>query len=215
MIPSHHLPDELLLGYAAGTLEEAEALLAATHASLCARCARRIEELEQVGGALLSAEAQTTVSDDLLARTMALLDAQPRAVAPAPVRDRVLPAPLARLTGPVDAIQWTPTLRSAQVLELPLSLGGVPVRLRRFEPGTHIPQHTHRAVEYDMILTGGVTDDRNGAHFVRGDVAVNDERDAHSLTIDLGEECIALSVHGARVKPIGLWARLVFGYTGW
>ena len=47
-MPSHHLPDELLLGYAAGALEEAEALLVASHASLCPRCARRVDELEHV-----------------------------------------------------------------------------------------------------------------------------------------------------------------------
>jgi hypothetical protein len=50
---------------------------------------------------------------------------------------------------------------------------------------------------------------------VRGDVSINDQRHAHTLTIDPGDYCVALSVHNARVKPIGLWARLVFGYTGW
>jgi putative transcriptional regulator len=131
------------------------------------------------------------------------------------VHDAVLPTPLARLTGPFDQIRWTQSLSNTETLELSLQLGGVPVRLRRFRPGTAIPKHTHRAQEYDLILAGGLTDDRDGRHFVRGDVSANDERDAHSLTIDLGEPCVALSVHGARAKPIGLWSRLVFGYTGW
>lgn len=215
MIPVHHLPEELLVGYAAGALAEAEALLVACHASLCGACARRVRELEQLGGALLAKEAAVELSDDLLTRTLALLDAQPRAPEPEPVRDPILPAPLARITGPFDKIVWTPTLSNVHTLELPLKLGHVPVRLRRLRAGTHIPQHTHRALEYDMILAGGLSDDRNGIHFERGDVAVNDERDAHSLTIDEGVECVALSVHGARVKPIGLWSRLVFGYTRW
>jgi putative transcriptional regulator len=215
MTPSHHLPDELLVAYATGGLEEAEALLVATHGSLCSRCAKRVGELEQVGGALLSGAEAEPVSDDLLARTLAMLAEVPRALPPEPVRDPVLPAPLARLTGPFDQIAWRRSLPNTETLELSLQLDGVPVRLRRFRPGTHIPQHTHRAAEYDLILTGGVTDDRDGRHFVRGDVSANDERDAHSLRIDLGEPCVALSVHGARVKPIGLWSRLVFGYTGW
>ena len=215
MTPSHHLPDELLMAYAAGALEEAESLLVATHASLCARCAQKVDEFERMGGALLSASETATVSDDLLARTLALLDGVPPAAPLPPVRDAVLPAPLARLIGPFEQIAWTQSLGNTETLELSLQLGGVPVRLRRFRPGTHIPKHTHRAPEYDLVLTGGVTDDRNGQHFVRGDVSSNDERDAHSLTIDLGEPCVALSVHAARVKPIGLWSRLVFGYTGW
>ncbi|HEX6241693.1 MAG TPA: hypothetical protein VFZ61_12385, partial [Polyangiales bacterium] len=201
MTPSHHLPDELLLAYAAGALEEAEALLVASHASLCPRCAKKVEELERMGGALLSSSQPDPVSDDLLARTLAMLDAVPRALPPEPVRDPVLPAPLARLTGPFDQIAWSQSLANTETLELALQLGGVPVRLRRFQPGTRIPKHTHRAPEFDLILTGGVTDDRDGRHFVRGDVSANDERDAHSLTIDLGEPCVALSVHAARVRP--------------
>lgn len=215
MTPSHHLPEELLLAYAAGNLEEAECLLVAVHASLCRRCAREVAALEQVGGALLTSTPAAPLSEDLLRRTLAQLDQQPRFSAPAKLHDRILPAPLARLTGPFDRIPWKRSLPNVLAFELPLKLGDVPVRLRRFDPGTHIPMHTHRATEYDLVLTGGVTDDRDGRHLVRGDVSVNDEKVTHSLTVDAGEECVALSVHGARVKPIGLWARLIYGFTGW
>jgi putative transcriptional regulator len=213
--PTHHLPDELLLAYATGGLEEAESLLVATHGSLCPRCARRVTEHERLSGALLAAREQAAVSDDLLSRTLAQLDRTPPVVQSAPPRDRVLPAPLARITGPFEQIRWKRSLPNVLTLELPLTLGGVPVRLRRFDPGSRIPEHTHRAPEYDMVLTGGVTDNASGKHFVRGDVSANDASDAHSLTIDEGEACVALSVHAARVKPLGLWARLVFGYTRW
>jgi putative transcriptional regulator len=213
--PKFHLPDELLLGYANGSLEQAEALLVAVHASLCAVCAGKVDAFERVGGVLLSAAPEAPVSDDLLLRTLAQLDTRKLALPPTQVRDRVLPAPLARLTGPFEDITWKKSLPNTHTLELPISLGGVPVRLRRFRAGTTIPMHTHSAPEYDLILTGGVTDHSDGRHMVRGDVSANDERHAHSLTIDPGEECVALSVHNARVKPIGLWSRLVFGYTGW
>ena len=213
--PSFHLPDELLLGYANGTLEEAEALLVAVHASLCPRCAAKVDAFERMGGALLAAESEVDVSTDLLARTLAQLDTLKPVVAEPQIRDRVLPAALARITGPFDQIRWKKWMPYALTLELPISLGGVPVRLRRFLPGTGIPMHTHTATEYDLILTGGVTDLRDGRHFARGDVSVNDENDVHRLVIDEGEECVAFSVHGARVKPLGLWARLVYAYTGW
>jgi putative transcriptional regulator len=213
--PKFHLPDELLLGYANGVLEEAEALLVAVHASLCPICAGKVDAFERVGGVLLAAEPTEVISDDLLSRTLAQLDTLKPAAPLAQVHDRVLPAPLARLTGPFESIAWKKSLPNTHTLELPISLAGVPVRLRRFRAGTTIPMHTHTAPEYDLILTGGVTDDSDGRHMVRGDVSANDERHAHSLTIDLGEECVALSVHNARVRPLGLWARLVFGYTGW
>jgi putative transcriptional regulator len=213
--PTHHLPDELLLAYATGGLEEAESLLVATHGSLCPLCARRVAEHERLSGALLAAQPQAALSDDLLSRTLAQLDRLAPVKESAPPRDRVLPAPLARITGPFEQIRWKRSLPNVLTLELPLSLGGVPVRLRRFDPGSGIPQHTHSAPEYDLVLSGGVTDNATGKHYVRGDVSANDASDAHSLTIDAGEECVALSVHAARVKPIGLWARLVFGFTGW
>jgi putative transcriptional regulator len=213
--PTHHLPSELLFGYATGGLEEAEALLVAVHASLCPVCAERVAQHERLGGALLAGQTEAPVAADLLSRTMAKLDHVQPVKQPELPRDRVLPAPLARITGSFEHIQWVRSLPNTWTLELPISLGGVPVRLRRFRPGTRIPLHAHRAAEYDLVLTGGVTDSRAGRHFVRGDVSVNDERDSHRLTIDQGEECVALSVHGARVKPLGLWARLVFGYTGW
>jgi putative transcriptional regulator len=213
--PSFHLPDELLLGYANGSLEEAEALLVAAHASLCSVCARKVEGFERVAGALLSAESELSLSADLLTRTLAQLDALAPAAPVAALHDRVLPLPLARLIGPFDGLRWKKSLPNTHTFELPMQLGGVPVRLRRFRPGTHIPMHTHSALEYDLVLTGGVTDQSDGRHMVRGDVSINDERTAHSLIIDADIECVALSVHNARVTPIGLWSRLVFGYTGW
>jgi putative transcriptional regulator len=213
--PTHHLPDELLLAYATGGLEEAESLLVAAHASLCPRCARRVAAHERLSGALLAARAPAQLSDDLLSRTLAQLDRlQPVAPSP-PLHDPVLPAPLARITGPFDQIRWRRSLPNVLTFELPLSVAGVPVRLRRFDAGTGIPRHTHSAPEFDLVLTGGVTDDATGDHFARGDVSANDASDVHSLTIDRGQECVALSVHAARVKPLGLWARLIFGFTGW
>lgn len=214
--PRFHLPEELLVGYAHGALEEAEALLVAVHASLCRSCAGKVQAFERMGGALLAAEPKADVGDDLLARTLAQLDGLAAAPPPAPPpRDPVFPAPLVRLIGPYAAIPWKRALPNVLVHDLPIQLGGVPVRLRRFDPGSNIPLHTHSAPEYDLVLTGGVTDKRSGEHLVRGDVSSNDERHAHALTIDQGEPCVALSVHNARVKPIGLWSRLIFGYTGW
>ncbi len=215
MTPSHHLPEELLLAYAAGSLEEAEALLVAVHASLCPRCAQRVGEFEQLGGALLELQPASAVSDDLLARALAQLDTFKPLSPPSPVDDPVLPAPLVRLTGPFDRISWVKTLPNTYTLELPITLSGMPVRLRRFRAGAEIPMHTHTAIEYDLILSGGVTDRSDGRHFQRGDVSVNDESVTHRLTIDLDTECVALSVHSGRLKPLGLWARLVCAYTGW
>ena len=52
-MPIHHLPDELLLDHAAGSLPEPVALLVATHLAMCPACRESEARLEAVGGALL------------------------------------------------------------------------------------------------------------------------------------------------------------------
>jgi putative transcriptional regulator len=187
----------------------------ACHASLCPHCAREVARFEATGGALLAAELGDGPSGDLLARTLAQLSHVAPVVPHAAPRDPILPAALRDLIGPFDALRWVKSLPNTWTVEFTLAEGALPIRLRRFLPGTHIPMHGHRAPEYDLVLAGGLSDDRDGRSFERGDVASADKGDTHSLTIADGEECVALSVHAARVRPVGLFARLIFAYTGW
>jgi putative transcriptional regulator len=204
------------MSYAAGAVSEGESLLVATHAALCAVCRRRIERLEQLGGALLSLGPSSPVGDGLLARTLDQLDRAPTPSVAEPVAPTgPLPSPLARLVGPYEQIAWQRALDGLFYVDLPLRHGAVPVRLRRLPPGMRIPMHSHRGAELELVLAGGAVDLRDGRHFLRGDVASNDEHDTHSLEIDGGEECVVLSVQDARVAPRGLWSRLVFGYLRW
>ena len=72
-MPTHHLSDELLFAYAAGTCTEAESLLVASHLTLCPLCRHRLEEMEAVGGALLE-EAEPEPVGDMLADIFARID---------------------------------------------------------------------------------------------------------------------------------------------
>jgi putative transcriptional regulator len=217
MTPLHHPPEEYLLEYASGALSEGESLLVATHAALCAHCRRTIREIEAMAGAVLSSVSPSSVPPALLEATLSRLSSEPqvRAVrAPTP-SDAVLPKPLLRYTGPLDRVVWKKAFKSVWYVDLPVLVGDVPVRLRRFEGGVKIPMHTHRGAELELILSGGASDDRDGRKFERGDVAFSDEGDVHSVSIEPDEPCIALGVHVARLKPVGVWSRLVFGYLGW
>lgn len=218
MTPRHHLPDELLLAYAIGGLSDAESLLVAVHASLCPSCARKVQQHERVAGALLAAGPAADIGEDLLTKTLARLDEAPVVAPPPPVKDPILPSALARITGPIHTLKWKqalPFIANCFSVDLPMSLNGIPVQLRRFRPGTMIPNHCHHAPESDLILTGALIDERTGNRFERGDVSMNDETVTHQLRIDEGDWCVALSVNAGRAKPVGLLARYVFGYTGW
>jgi putative transcriptional regulator len=218
-MPSHHIPEPLLVAYAAGAVSEGESLLIATHAALCPGCTAEIARLEELGGALLSNEAPSALSTDLLARTLGKLEqvapaAPARRSAGAP-RDALLPAPLSRIVGPYESIRWKRAFDGLYYVDLPLQHGAVPVRLRRLGAGMRVPVHTHRGAELELVLAGGAVDEREGRRFLRGDVAYNDENDTHSLRVDDDGECLVLGVQDARLAPKSLWSRLVFGYLRW
>ncbi len=217
MTPLHHPPQEYLLEYASGALSEGESLLVATHAALCSACRRTIREIEAMAGAMLASTVPSSVPPSLLDATLARLGSEPqeKPVPRAPASDVVLPRPLLRYTGPLDNIVWKKAFKSVWYVDLPVSVGDVPVRLRRFDGGVRIPMHTHRGAELELVLSGGATDDRDGRKYERGDVAFSDENDVHSVSIEPDEPCIALGVHVARLKPVGLWSRLIFNYLGW
>ena len=50
----HHPDTDILMDYAAGSLAEPMSLVMASHLSMCGTCRGYVDELEAVGGALLS-----------------------------------------------------------------------------------------------------------------------------------------------------------------
>src|SRR5207245_3768 len=61
-----HPDDSLLIEYAAGSLDEATALLVATHLALCPDCRRPVRRAEAVGGALLESAPSEPLASDAL-----------------------------------------------------------------------------------------------------------------------------------------------------
>ena len=98
----HHLSDDLLMAYSAGTLPEAFSLMVASHVSLCDVCRAQLETFDAVGGALLEDET-TEMGEDSLAATIAMISGhapQPRAPRKRP---GVLPGPLQETSSPIRA----------------------------------------------------------------------------------------------------------------
>ena len=76
MTIQHHPSDETLAAFAAGTLDEARALVVATHVALCPHCRGAVQMMEAVGGALIKTIAPAAMSDGALADALADADAQ-------------------------------------------------------------------------------------------------------------------------------------------
>ncbi|SDX31684.1 anti-ECFsigma factor, ChrR [Ruegeria halocynthiae] len=204
----HHLTDDLLMAYAAGSLPEAFDLMVATHLSLCDHCRARAESFDAVGGCVLQAQDTTeSMNDGSLAATMALI-AQ-GVPTPRPERSfcSVLPAPLQDYVGgDVNAIKWKPVGMGVKQAILPTTSEAT-ARLLFIPAGSAVPDHSHNGIELTMVLQGAFSDELD--HFARGDVEIADQDVHHTPTADISDDCICLAVTDAPLKFSKLMPRLL------
>lgn len=224
VMPTHHVSDDLLLAYAAGSCSEAESLLVATHLTLCPACREQESDFEALGGALLAEMPGEPVGDKLLDSVLARLDesgsaadsdrrsgpgGRPPVDREAGRDDIVLPRPLqAYVRSGIDALPWSTLKRGIEQYPLAVSVGGpVRAKLLRLRSGIAVPAHTHAGTELTLVLSGGFSDDRG--HFLRGDVAFADEEVDHRPVADEGEDCLCLTVLDAPLRLTGTFGRLL------
>ena len=211
-MPHHHPSEEMLLSYAAGSMNEPLALLVATHLALCPQCRHQVAAYEALGGEELEDQAPALLSSDSLVRVLDRLDA-PEAPAeamppwPASNGDLRLPRPLRDyVAGSLDSLDWHQRGGIAEASLLP-ERDSFKTRLMRIRPKTAIPEHSHHGSEYTLVLTGGFSD--HTGHFVRGDVAIADPAVQHKPIADPGEDCVCLAVTDAPLRFTGPIARLL------
>ncbi len=207
---THHLNDQLLMAYSAGTLPEAFNLVVATHISLCDECRARLASFDAVGGALIEDERPTVeMGSDALSTTMARIKAggmQARDDRPPRTRDPVLPAPLrAYVGGGVDSINWRPVGGGVKQAILPTS-EHASARLLFIPAGAAVPDHGHSGLELTLVLQGAFADSED--RFARGDIEIADEDLHHQPIAEPGLDCICLAATDAPLKFRGLLPRL-------
>ena len=197
----HHLPDHLLMAYAAGNLPEAFSLVVATHISMCDICRAVAESYDAVGGEMLEQAGVQDMSSESLTQVMARIAGEsqekPR-VAPAQATAAVLPAPLrAYVGGDEDAIRWRPVGGGVKQSILTMS-NKASARLLFIPAGAAVPDHGHNGTELTLVLRGAFQDETD--HFGRGDVEVADEDLNHMPVADIGEDCICLAATDAPLR---------------
>ncbi|SLN61471.1 Anti-sigma-E factor ChrR [Roseivivax jejudonensis] len=210
----HHLTDDLLMAYAAGTLPEAFDLAVATHLSMCDTCRAAAESYDAVGGAVLDATDGAQLSGDCLEATLARIRGEaPETPAPRPIRaDSVLPDPLARYAGgSLDDVVWRSVGMGVKQALLPTT-GSATARLLCIPAGTAMPDHGHRGTELTLVLQGAFSDET--ATFARGDVEIATAADDHMPVADIGEDCVCLAVTDAPLRFKGWLPRLAQPFLG-
>lgn len=204
----HHLSDELLLSYAAGTLSEGWSLAIATHLALCPDCRKRVLEAEAVGGALLEELEAEPVGDEALAAVMTRIDRAPaepkRAAPPSADVDTTLPEPLRSYLGE-GPLRWR-RLATAHQIRIPTRDRTTTVRMLKIGAGKPMPVHGHRGMELTIVLKGSFHDEEGT--FARGDIEEANESVEHQPIADEGEDCICLAVTDAPLRFRGVAALL-------
>lgn len=206
----HHLNDQLLMAYSAGTLPEAFNLVVATHISMCDECRARLASFDAVGGALIEdADDLAQMEVGALTTTLARIKSAEPTARPdmrQPVGDCVLPEPLrAYVGGDVEQIDWRSVGGGVKQAILPTSRNAS-ARLLYIPGGAAVPDHGHRGMELTLVLQGAFADEQD--RFGPGDIEIADEDMHHQPVAEQGVACICLAATDAPLKFRGLLPRL-------
>lgn len=193
----HHLTDDLLMAYSAGTLPEAYSLAVAAHISMSDESRARMHAYDAVGGSLVEGSDAAEMSPGSLEATMKMIDtAKPQAkttrakgVLPAPVQDYV--------GGDLEAVKWRPVGMGVKQAILPID-GNANARLLYIPAGGAMPDHGHGGMEMTVVFQGAYSDGHS--RFGPGDIEVADEDHHHTPVADIDEDCICLTVTDAPLK---------------
>ncbi|WP_316860011.1 ChrR family anti-sigma-E factor [uncultured Cohaesibacter sp.] len=216
---NHHLSDEMIMAFGAGTLSAGQAFLVACHLDICPHCAARVAEAEMIGGAMIETCDEASLSDDLFDRILMDIDddSMPLSATPASASgwaERALgqvstPRLLEALVGSdYDAIKWRSVGPGIKQYLLPVEDSeGEKVRLLRLSPGFVTPEHSHHGSELTLVLKGSFSDD-TGRYCV-GDIQDADEETHHHPMADTEEECICLVCTDAPLEFKGMIPKLL------
>lgn len=215
MKPNHHLDDSTLLAYAAGTLEGAFSVVAASHVAVCPECRRAVRAAEALGGELLESAGDLAVSDDCRARTFAALDQAGLYRLPVATPRSALPRPLAALlpVASLDELAWKKKAPGVAVYDVNLgSSARGQLKLLRIGAGRAMPEHGHGGEEITMVLKGAYVD--HMGRFAEGDVADLDEEIEHRPVVDQDGDCICLVATERPTRFKSFAARLLQPFVG-
>lgn len=209
----HHVAEETLFAYAAGTTDEATGLLVATHVTLCRGCRTALGAAEAIGGALLEDAAQAPLKGDAWQRMLCRLD-EDAGPAPESAAAGLLPSPLCGYLGTGDpaSLRWRWIGPGVRGVRVPVRGGRSRAILLRIGAGCRMPAHGHGGNELALVLAGGYVDETG--RYRRGDVQEATPEVQHQPTVDPDGACFCLLVSDAPLRFRAWWARLGGRFVG-
>jgi putative transcriptional regulator len=225
----HHPTDNILVEFAAGTLDTAQAVAVNAHLHFCTKCQQNIKKMEQTGGAMLDSldpEALAENSFDKLLSAIEVMAAKniytnhgtddtltnnkadlrgEEAVKIARDYGR-LPNIVAKMMSQ-KALKWRYINSSLQTSHLIAGQNVHQVSLQKISAGGVAPEHDHSGTEMTVVLKGSFSD-KEGI-YQEGDFILKEPGQIHQPISARNEDCLCLSVESAPVKLTGFFGRMV------
>jgi putative transcriptional regulator len=207
MTLKHHPSDAALAEFAAGTLDQARALVVASHLHFCRQCRDAVRGFETLGGALLEGIAPAALAPDALQRIMGRLSIEEQvALAPpaAPPSSGEFPDPLSQYAmGPWRwigrGVQWRPVQIESKE--------GVRTFMLKAAPGTKLPRHRHTGTEWTCVFQGAFRHELG--RYGPGEFDEADETIEHDPVVEEGNVCICLVALQGDIKFQSWMGRLL------
>jgi len=204
--------DELLAGYAAGTLTYPAQALVGAHLELSGRNRSYVSSLETLAaGELDEAEPVALSNRDTILETVFTSDAASlndnRPVSGNSEEDTApVPRSLQTIVGQsMQSLPWKTLLPGVKECKFG-EIDGCDASLLWVRAGRAMPSHTHHGTELTLVLQGGFRDE--DGHYIAGDVAFADGDVDHKPIADEDEDCICFAVTAGRLQltgPVGRW----------
>lgn len=218
MSVSHHLTDETIQDYAAGTLSMSMETLVACHLTVCSHCRQKADMAEKIGGAFIADVEPVGVSlspAELLKRAAMM----PEHSAPSAQKREIVangvPRPLARLLdAPLEELDWrriAPGIKQHNLSNQHRKHGAF--QLLHLEPGVVLSAHSHNDRELTYLVQGSYTDEIG--QFKAGDIAdLDGHQETHQPVIDSEEPCIALIATHSPVNYTSVIGKIMQPFVG-
>lgn len=221
---THHLTDETIQDYAAGSLSMPMETLIACHLTVCGHCRHRSEMADFVGANVFSEAEPSPVAlsaRDLLARAAAMpAHSAPSAAQTSDGNQSELaasgvPRPLARLLPTeLNELDWRrigPGIKQHNLSSQPRKFGAF--QLLHLEPGVVLSAHSHNDRELTYLVQGSYKDEVG--RFQMGDIADLDGHvECHQPVVDSDEPCIALIATHSPVTYSGMVGKIMQPFVG-
>lgn len=206
-----HPPEDMLLGYASGQLQDGFNMVLSCHINMCPKCRKNLHMHQEVAGEVMRGLEPTKMKTGAAAVLDVLRNEANHTSKDetklTPHGDTSLPFALReQLVAPLDKLKWQKLSPGLKQHVFKLS-GAALARLIWIGKGVSVPSHGHRGDELTLVLSGGYHDGEQA--FTKGDLQWADHASPHQpVAMDDGP-CLTLAVTDAPIVFQNILPRLL------